>query len=145
MWKTILCPTDFSEPARDALRMAAKLAIDSDAQLILQHVGTPPSYFVGEPVMLSASMVSDIMAGMRKALDAWKIDAIKLGVTKVSTELVIGGPGYEIVELAKKKGADLIVIGTHGHTGLKHVLLGSVTEKVVRHAPCPVLVIRHPS
>jgi nucleotide-binding universal stress UspA family protein len=72
-----------------------------------------------------------------------KTEAQQLGVKEVATRLLTGVPWDEIVSAARSDSAvDLIVIGTHGRTGLAHVLLGSVAEKVVRHAPCPVLVVR---
>ena len=67
-----------------------------------------------------------------------------LGHLKVHPEVLEGAPFAEIVRYAREKDVDLIVMGTHGHTGLAHVLVGSVTEKVVRKAPCPVLTVRHP-
>jgi nucleotide-binding universal stress UspA family protein len=76
-------------------------------------------------------------------LARWKGEAEQLGARRVSTVLATGAPWHEIVEIARRDPAiDLIVMGTHGYTGLKHVLMGSVAEKVVRHAPCPVLAAR---
>jgi nucleotide-binding universal stress UspA family protein len=96
----IVCPVDFSAGSREALRIAAELARDWSAPLVVAHVWEPPKWSSGEVMIAILSLLKDDPA------------------------------------------IDLVVMGTHGRTGLKHVLLGSVAEKVVRHAPCPVLVVR---
>jgi universal stress protein A len=141
-WKKILCPVDFSEGSRASLETAVKVAMEADAQLVVVNVFAPPIYFVVEPIAIPPSFVMDMVAAAEEGLAKWKLDAVQQGATKISTLLLRGDPAHEVVAFAKRDGFDLVVIGTHGRTGLKHMLLGSVTEKVVRHAPCPVLVVR---
>ena len=142
-WNKILCAVDFSTNARDALQVAAEAAVASNGELIIAHAWTPPVYFMGETVGLPASLLSDIVATAQRELAAWKDEAEAFGAKRVSTVFLTGAPWHEVIGVAKRDPAiDLIVTGTHGRTGLKHALLGSVAEKIVRHSPCAVLVAR---
>jgi universal stress protein A len=141
-WKKILCPVDFSDGSRHSIETAAKIADEAGAELIITNVLGLPVYYMVEPIAYPASFVTDLVSAAEASLAQWKVEAERLGATRVGTELLRGDPAHEIVELAKRGAFDLIVIGTHGRTGLKHVFLGSVAEKVVRHASCPVLVVR---
>lgn len=140
-WKKILCAVDFSDSSRDALRVAVEEAQAAGAELIVAHAWVPPVYFVGEMVGLPAGVLADMIATAERELAAWKTEAAGLGATRVKSAFLNGAPWHEVVQLAKKDGADLIVVGTHGRTGLRHALVGSVAEKIVRHAPCAVLVV----
>jgi nucleotide-binding universal stress UspA family protein len=92
---------------------------------------------------LSSDALVEAQKAEEKKLAAWKADAQKLGVPEVATELRRGTPWDEVVSAARADAAvDLIVLGTHGHTGLPRALLGSVAERVVRHAPCSVMMVR---
>jgi len=142
-WKKILCCVDFSEASREALRIAATTAAVDGAELIVAHAWAPPVYFIGETVGLPASMITDMVATAERELAVWRTEAIGHGATRVVTALVTGAPWNELVGLAKRDPKiDLIVTGSHGRTGIKHVLIGSVAERVVQLAPCPVLVLR---
>ncbi|MFN0250053.1 MAG: universal stress protein [Kofleriaceae bacterium] len=141
-WKKILCPVDFSDGSRLSVEMAARMAKEADAELVIANVLGMPVYYMVEPIAYPASFVTDLVVAAEEGLAQWKKEAQALGATRVGTELLRGDATHEIAELAKRGAFDLIVIGTHGRTGLKHVFLGSVAEKVVRHAPCPVLVVR---
>lgn len=141
-WKKILCPVDFSEGSRLSVETAAKMAKEADAELVLANVLGLPVYYMVEPIAYPPSFINDLAAAADTGLGRWKEEALKQGATRLSTVLLRGDAAHEVVELAKRDAFDLIVIGTHGRTGLRHVLLGSVAEKVVRHAPCPVLVVR---
>ena len=141
MWKRILCAVDFSEASRPALRVAAEQARDAGAELVVAYAWTPPVYFVGEMVGLPASVLADMVGTAERELAAWKTEALGYGAAKVRTAFLHGAPWHEIVQLAKKEDADLIILGTHGRTGIRHALIGSVAEKVVRHAPCATLVV----
>jgi nucleotide-binding universal stress UspA family protein len=141
-FRKILVPTDFSDPAREALRVAIDLARESKGSLTLVHAWDVSAFaFVGDGLILS-SLYADIPAAAEQQLAEWKRDAEKLGAVDIATRLANGPAWDKIVEAAKRESAELIVMGTHGRTGLKHALIGSVAERVVRHAPCPVLVVR---
>ena len=141
MWKKILCPVDFSEGSRRCLAQAVKLAVEADAGLVLAHVWNAP--FSSEAIGLPSSMVADLLAASERTLGEWKREAEALGAPRVTTVFLKGAPWHQLVAYTKDDPAiDLIVIGTHGRTGISHALVGSVAEKVVRHAHCPVLVVR---
>jgi len=136
--RTILLPTDFSEQSGYALQLACALVRDYGARLILLHVASPPMAIYGGDVLIPAP--PDSHDEERQQLD-------ELSVPEgVSTErrLVEGDPGTEILRAARQMGPDLIVMGTHGRTGLARILMGSVAERVVRKAPCPVLTVKMP-
>ena len=141
-FKKLLVPHDFSDPSREALQAAAQIAADSGAELVLVHVWQPTAHSYGGPVF-PVSFAEDFISQAKEGLESARGDAERAGATRVSTTVLTGAPWHEIVELLRKDASfDLVVLGTHGRTGLKHVLLGSVAEKIVRHAPCPVLVVR---
>ena len=138
----IVCPVDFSACSREALRIAAELARDWSAQLVVAHVWEPPRWSTGE-VMIAPEVLQNMVDAEEAELENWKATAKQLGAREVGTRFLSGVAWDAVLSLLKDDRAiDLVVMGTHGRTGLKHVLLGSVAEKVVRHAPCPVLVVR---
>jgi len=139
--KKILVPTDFSASARAAVDYAVDLAHKFDAQVTLIHAYQTPAYLLPEGSILAGSdMIVDIMNRAAEAL----ADARRglEGKVPVETLLVEGLPFIQVVNAAREGNFDLIVMGTHGRTGIRHVLLGSVAERVVRTAPCPVLTVR---
>ena len=139
----ILVALDFSEPSRNALTAACEEAAVSGAELVLLHIWQPVGYAYAGPEFPLA-LVESYQRQARQSLDEWKRAAEQVGVKRVTTKLLTGTPWHEIVEVARDdKTIDLIMLGTHGHTGLRHALLGSVAERIVRHAPCPVLVMRN--
>lgn len=138
----ILCPTDFSPGAEQALRTAIQIAKTTDAELVLAHVWHVPAIaFANEQLALS-SVSQNAMDEAQRELDAAVRDASARLARPATATMRKGVPWSEIVSLLEDQAFDLCVIGTQGRTGLARVLLGSVTEKVVRHAPCSVLVIR---
>jgi universal stress protein A len=138
----ILCPVDFSACSQEALRTAAELARDWSAQLVVAHVWEPPKWSTGE-VMIGPEVIQDMVDAEEAELKNWKATAKQLGAREVGTRFLSGVAWDGVLALLKDDPAiDLVVMGTHGRTGLKHVLIGSVAEKVVRHAPCAVLVVR---
>jgi len=142
----ILVPTDFSKHSHNALTYAAAFAEKFDAELYLLHVVQDLALFIPEAVSVAppiAPPVEQMTAAVREALTR-VVSENNLGRFKVHCDVREGTPFYEIIPFAKDTDIDLIIMGTHGHTGLVHVLLGSVTEKVVRKAPCPVLTVRDP-
>jgi len=145
--KRILCPTDFSRHSRYALRRAAGMARVAGAEMILLHVlpQTTPAGLNEDSYILTdwRKFMKVEEEKARRALEREKRSKFLEGV-KVKTILGGGSPYREIVRLASTMRADLIVISTHGTTGLLHLMLGSVAERVVRLAPCPVLVVKPP-
>lgn len=141
--KKILCPTDFSDCARDALQDAADLAELTGATLAVLHVYQNPAYVmpVGAYLEPAASALSDLRDGLVDEL-AKLTEPLEAKGLQVETLLLEGVPYQEIVDHAKKWGADLIVMGTHGRSGFQRALIGSVAERVVRLAHCPVFVSR---
>jgi nucleotide-binding universal stress UspA family protein len=138
-FRNILCAVDFSECAREAMRLACELAHDRSSALTLVHVFQMPTYAAAAG---STETVELLVEDAQRILADWKAQAEALGAARVGTRFAVGAPWHEIVAAAESARADLIVIGTRGHTGIAHVLLGSVAERVARHAPCPVLVAR---
>lgn len=150
MWKTILVPHDFSACADHAAELARTLAGVHGARLVLLHVAEMPSMLGpmasvvpddgGNPISMRDYAMQSSTAMLEEI--AGRLRAAGAAVTYVAA---IGHAATEIVEAAGRERADLIVMGTHGRTGLAHVVLGSVTEKVVRHSTVPVLTIRTPA
>ncbi|HEX3997705.1 MAG TPA: universal stress protein [Pirellulales bacterium] len=146
--KRVLVPTDFSEPSEVALHYGKAFSETFGARLHLVHVldenalvypwATPE----GETFAMGTAR-ADIENAVRNRLEHVLTDAER---QKYSAEIVtlVGSPFLEIVTYAKSQEIDLIVMGTHGRGPIAHMLMGSVAEKVVRKAPCPVLTVRHP-
>jgi nucleotide-binding universal stress UspA family protein len=134
----ILFPTDFSAASLIAFDTAVSLARDRDATLLIAHCEETPVVYSGE-VGFAAAVPSDVeLQGMLRNLKH------KVHGVACETRLIHGTPWQGIVGLAEKEEVNLIVMGTHGRTGVLRMLMGSVAEAVVRHAPCPVLTIRQP-
>ena len=139
--KSILVPIDFSQPSRKTLDFAAGFARQFKAKLTVVYVVEPvaPDFAAAFPLMMEND---EMIAAARKKLEAL-LRASQVPRGAVQSILVRSGRSFhEITEAARTRKVDLIIISTHGYTGLKHVLLGSTTERVVREAPCPVLVVR---
>ena len=160
----VLVPTDFSETAAHALHLAFEEANAHRARVTLLHVVSPRAgtdvYYVGPAVghpgafdpAASARVGAPWPAQPATVVRHDASDAVLTELRDLiphafrdswGAEIAVGSPAETIVRIAEEQGADLIVMGTHGRTGLPHALLGSVAEKVVRLAPCPVLTVRH--
>jgi nucleotide-binding universal stress UspA family protein len=140
----ILAPIDFSELGETALRYATQFAARFEAELHLLSVVQSPLYLSPDPTLLTgtaAELGEQWVNATRKQLDQLPLPVELPHIARVVLE---GAPVVEIVRYARENEVDLIVIGTHGRTGLAHVFLGSVAENVVRKSPCPVLTVRHP-
>lgn len=164
-FKHLLVPTDLSEPANQALHLAAEEALAHRAKVTLLHVqpsdgGTDVYYVSGAPASrLEAGF--DVVAGGRLGTgpvsepNVVRHDYSEVTLTRLrdlvpeafrgtwEVEIAVGRPADTIVRLARERNVDLIVMATHGRTGLGHAVLGSVAEKVVRLAPCPVLTVKY--
>jgi nucleotide-binding universal stress UspA family protein len=138
--RRILLTTDFSEASKKAFPYAMALARKFEASLILVHV--VPSHLPAELSHMGMVLEEkEMLSKAQEHLPGFQQAELDPHL-HVETAVLHGGPAHEICTSAAMQGADLIVISTHGHTGLKRFALGSVTENVVRHAPCPVLVVR---
>jgi universal stress protein A len=163
-FRHLLVPTDFSDPAHLALKHAAEEAALHHAKVTLLHVlpahtGTDVYYVSGSPTPGPESGYEPLAGGRIGASmpepTIVRRDRNEEALTKLQdlvpdasrgtwdVETATGHPADVIVRIAEERDVDLIVMGTHGRTGLQHVLIGSVAEKVVRLAPCPVLTVRH--
>lgn len=145
MISKILVPIDFSDYSKNALRYAVDFSKKFSAKLFLIYVVEPAIY----PADFSMGQVA-IPAMNLDMQDRAKEELDKLSQKEIGEEVVVetiiknGNPFVEISETASEIDADLIIIATHGHTGVEHLLFGSTAEKVVRKAPCPVLSLREP-
>ena len=140
-FKRIVIATDFAESAERALDYAAELARMQGAELILLHV------FAGLPAYPEVASVQ--LATIFEEQRRWVEDQLQQRAERAQTTGVrvrplvrTGSPAAMIAQTAQEEGADLVVVGTHGRSGLDRFLLGSVAERVVRTAPCPVLVVK---
>ena len=143
MFAKIILPTDFSDCSAEAARVARRLAEQFESRLTVLHV-------LDEPVALDPMFRGDVPVELlkdrmeqfaRESMDAFVASHFS-GLAGFDTILATGIPYREIVRTARDAAAELIVIGTHGRTGVEHVLFGSTAERVVRMAPCPVLSVR---
>jgi universal stress protein A len=144
--KRILVPTDFSENSAQAVRYGCALCEQFDSELHLLHVVSDvtsqlPAFGLGLDFPDVAEHERHMQSAARVSL-ADAIDAEWRNQHRVVDAVLLGRDFVEIVRYARQNDIDLIVLGTHGRTGLSHVLLGSVAEKIVRKAPCPVLTVR---
>lgn len=145
-FRKILCPTDFSEPSLWALQQASELAAHFDADLCVLHVVPPIPTEFGVEAYTAFGLTDDD----HKALAQSEEKVRDLIVTQVPLTVAayplarLGNASDEIERAAKVENADLIVIATHGLTGWRHLVFGSVTEKVMRHVRIPLLVIHQP-
>ncbi|HEX7836248.1 MAG TPA: universal stress protein [Kofleriaceae bacterium] len=139
--KHILVPTDLSEGAEHALEYACELARALSAEIHLLNVVGIPALGVPElGVALTSSMIDQLVVDNQTALD--KIARTKCAASLGQVLIKVGDARDMITQTARELGIDLIVMGTHGRRGISRALLGSVTEAVVRSAPCPVLTVR---
>src|SRR5208337_393102 len=146
----IIAATDFSEDSGRALQYAEEVARKFGAEIIVLHVDQPLA-----PVMLTPEFGPGLDTGAmgriaeeQRLLAQRELDKIvgrlRDGGLKARSLLRVGAPFLEVINAAQSEAADLIVMGTHGRSGLAHVLMGSVAERVVQKSPCAVLTVRHP-
>ena len=136
-WHKICCPVDFSETSRLALNEAADMARRDGSELALVHVLEGPAS-MGDV----ATSVARLLESKEAELEKWKSEAEQRSGGKVRSTVIPGSAAEEICRFAQEGAFDLVVLGTHGRTGIRRLMLGSVAEKVVREAHCPVLVVR---
>lgn len=143
--RTILCPTDFSTRSEYAFQLACALARDYGAHLVVLHVIEPA--MVGYPMgpVLPPPQPADYKEKLWDAFRRLQASDPKIRELRLDTKMVEGDPTQEICRAAQEASCDLIVMGTHGRTGVGRVLLGSVAEQVLRKGPCPVLTVKAPA
>ena len=141
--RTILHPTDFSDCSQATFRLACSLARDHGARLVVLHVTSLPDLaYQGYGAPGSAALPEEYLTKVRQDLELLQPPGPQVPMERCVVE---GDPVSEILRAAKENVADLIVLGTHGKTGLPHVLMRSVAEQVVRKAACPVLTVKTPT
>jgi nucleotide-binding universal stress UspA family protein len=139
--KKVLAPTDLSEVSAGGVRHALELSHADGAEIILYHViSVADEWFAGHE---HAGPVRDLLAEESRRLDQYVRGKFAdfADLMEIRQKVELGNPATNIVEIAEREGVDLIVMSTHGRTGIDHMLMGSVTEKVVARARCPVLTI----
>jgi nucleotide-binding universal stress UspA family protein len=145
--KQILVATDFGEASDVALRYGQTLAKHFDAHLHVLHVAQNASFNAVGPdayVALSPGIQEEVEAAAKQQLAERVIDSDRSGPPTTAVVETATSPVFAILNYAKRNRIDLIVMGTHGRGPMAHLLMGSVAERVVRLAPCPVLTVRHP-
>jgi len=142
--KTILVPSDFSECSDEALRYGLELARRFDASLHLLHVVQDPVTQPWAAEGFSAPLFEVVEQWQRQAEARLRASVPDADRHRVTVASVVATPYAEILAYAAANDVDLIVMGTHGRSGVSHMLLGSIAERVVRRAPCPVLTVRRP-
>ncbi len=145
MIKKILVPIDFSDYSKKALQYTVQFCKSMEAEIILVYVIEPMIY----PADLSMGQMvipqNELNLDQKAKSELEELAKSEIGdLLKYQILIKMGKPFMEIIETASEQDADLIIISTHGHTGVEHLLFGSTAEKVVRKAPCPVLTIREP-
>jgi nucleotide-binding universal stress UspA family protein len=141
-WTRTCCATDFSEPSRLAMLKACELVRRLGGELELVHVEPRPPAVATDMLVTTAELGLETGAEVRGAMEAWTREAEAVLGRPVRAEVVPGDPATELLRLARERAFDLVVLGSHGRKGLSRLVLGSVAERVVRHAPCTVLVVR---
>jgi len=144
--RTILVATDFSDISDEALRAASLYARTFGSRVIVTHVFDPspnvPPVVWSRPDLLERNIRVEIEEAIRETLNGKTAELLR-GVSEVELNVLQHpSPGRALVELAEDEDIDLVILGSHGRSGISRALLGSVAERVVRHAPCPVLVVR---
>lgn len=139
--KKILAPTDFSELSKLGLRYALEMARDSSAEVVVYHAIDFGADWHNRRADYGPN--HDLLEESRRVLDKFLAEyfADCINLVEVRAVVEFGAPYKNIVEIAAGEGVDMIVMSTHGRTGVDHLILGSVAEKVVARAPCPVLIV----
>lgn len=140
--KRILVPYDFSSYSSKALNYALQFAEQFNAAVVVLHVVEPMPIVPTDVIAASPDTTGERIPAISSRMETLCREAAMPHRLSVRSLVITGTPYERIVETAKSQDADLIIIATHGYTGFKHFYMGSTTERVIRHAPCPVLVVR---
>jgi nucleotide-binding universal stress UspA family protein len=142
-WKKICCAVDFGDASRVAKEQAADLASRFEGELTLVHVVVLPPPAASDVLVSSRTLASVQAREDEEQLARWRTEAEARAGRPAGSRVLSGDPATEIVRHAREEHCDLIVMGTHGRTGLPRLVLGSVAERVARRSPCPVLVVHN--
>jgi universal stress protein A len=140
--KKILVPTDFSETSKKAVQYALRFAEQFGCEIALLYVVEPATPVIGAPLAVEPVTEKDELSMAEKELAVLAAESHTNGAHSVSSFVRVGHAPNEITKVARDLDVDLIIIATHGYTSWRHLCMGSTTERVVRTAPCPVLVVR---
>lgn len=140
-WKRICCAIDFAEPSRAAMEEGADLARQFEADLVLVHVLVPPPPAASDVLVSSRGVMQLEAEAHEKTLEEWRAEAGRRAGRPVQARVLSGDPAGAVLRQARDEDCDLLIVGTHGRTGLARMALGSVAERIVRQAECPVLVV----
>lgn len=143
-FEMILCAVDFTTTSQRALELAADVARRHRSQLTIAHVYEAPAVSAADVLVAPPELLSEAVRETERELERCRARAQELSDRPTRAALLKGAPAEAIVQWAREHPCDLIVVATHGRSGLKRMVLGSVAEKVVRTAPCSVLVARQP-
>ena len=141
--KRILCPVDFSDSSEPSLNYAVAIARRFNAKVYIVYVSDMEDFNYDNDTLLEGDSISEASVRGEKANLINRIPENIRNEIEIETKILFGIPNEEIVNFADEQKIDMIVMGTHGRTGLKHVLMGSISEKVVGKSTCPVLLIKH--
>ncbi len=142
IWNRICCAVDFSEPSWIAMEQAAELASQLRAELTLVHVRAPQATAATDVLVPTVGLDDAELRRAEETLEVWRSDAEARAALPVRARVLLGDPALELARFVADERCDLLVLGTHGRTGLSRLFLGSVAERALRRAPVPVLVIR---
>jgi nucleotide-binding universal stress UspA family protein len=140
--RTILAPIDFSPASKNAFKYAVRFAEEFGGELTLLHVLEPDSVTGLMAVPEATAFVESDIVAAGKNLRTLIASVSNAKIKQPHWKIRAGLPSHEIIEAAREMDVDLIIVATHGYTGWKHFCIGSTAERVVRAAPCPVLVVR---
>ena len=141
-WKRVCCAVDFSDPSKLALNEAAEPTRRAEGDLTILHVHVASPAVAGDLLQPAPEIFGLEEEELERELAACRAEAERILGRPVRTALVAGNAAAEIVRFARREPLDLLVLATHGRTGLGRLIMGSVAERVVRNAPCAVLVVR---
>jgi universal stress protein A len=142
MFKKILCPVDFSEFTDEILEYAVNIAQKYNSELHLIHIIPNLNYFTPYESFFTPENLIVVEKNMETEVNK-DFDELMKKINVPAKKIIKNGAAFvEIINYARTESMDLIIIGTHGRTGLEHILIGSVAERVLRKSPCPVLTVR---
>lgn len=142
MFKKILCPVDFSEFTPEVIKYAIDIAKKYGSDLHVMHVVPNMTYFTPYESFLTPENLIAVEKNIQDDVERSFTKLLKGDDVPTRRVIKAGVPFVEIIDYAKSENVDLIVMGTHGHSAIEHILIGNVAEKVVRKSPCPVMTIR---